>query len=370
MNKYRVVVLGATGAVGQRFIQLLANHPWFQVTELVGSEKSAGKRYAEAVRWRFESDLPQAAGGLMVKELKPDLDCDFAFSGLDAAVAGAAEEEFARAGYPVISNSRNHRLEADVPLLIPEVNPEHLEIIPFQKKRRGYASGFIVTNPNCSVVGLTLALKPLVDSFGVEDVFVVTMQAISGAGYPGVPASDVVENVIPYIEGEEEKMEAEPLKILGSLEGEAFQPARMRLSAQCNRVPVLDGHLESISVKLKRKASLEEVKEVLRSFAAEPQKLNLPSAPRHPVVVREERDRPQPRLDRGAENAMAVVVGRIRPCRIFDFKLTILSHNTVRGAAGAAILNAELLAKKGYLTRKHRAAVARAKRGSPLGRDA
>lgn len=349
MKKYRVGVLGATGAVGQRFIQLLEEHPWFHITEVVGSERSAGKRYGEAVRWRFDSALPETVRELTVKELKPDLDCDFVFSGLDAAVAGPAEEEFARAGYPVISNSRNHRLDRDVPLLIPEVNPEHLEILSSQKKQRGYTDGFIVTNPNCSVAGLTLALKPLMDSFGVAEVFVVTMQAISGAGYPGIPAADIVENVIPHIEGEEEKVECEPLKILGRLEGEEFQPPQMHISAHCNRVPVLDGHLESISVKLKAKASLEEVRQALGSFTAEPQRLKLPFAPQHPIVVREECDRPQPRLDRNAENAMAVVVGRVRVCRIFDFKFTVLSHNTIRGAAGAAILNAELLAKKGHL---------------------
>lgn len=355
-DKLKVGILGATGAVGQRFIQLLADHTWFEVSEVAGSRQSAGKRYSEAVNWKLDSPLPTRVRELVIKDLVPELDCHFVLSSLDAAVAGPVEEDFARAGYPVLSNSRNHRLDDDVPLVIPEVNPEHIEIISVQKKRRGFTDGFIATNPNCAAVGLALALKPLKDAFGIAEVFVVTMQAISGAGYPGVPAWDALGNVIPHIEDEEEKLEAEPLKILGGLQGEQFVPARIKISAQCNRVPVVDGHLESVSVRLNKKATVEEIKEALRSFEGEPQRLNLPSAPQHPIIVRDEPNRPQPRLDRNAENAMAVVVGRIRPCPILDFKLTLLAHNTVRGAAGAAILNAELLVNKGYLVRKTRLA--------------
>ncbi|MFZ0213690.1 MAG: aspartate-semialdehyde dehydrogenase [Candidatus Acidiferrales bacterium] len=353
MQKFRVGILGATGAVGQRLVQLLEGHPWFEVAEVAASERSAGKSYADAADWRLDTPLPQMARDLIVKDLTPNLDCDFVFSGLDSSVAGVAEEEFARAGYPVISNSRNHRMDADVPLLIPEANPEHTGILPRQQAARKYTTGFMVTNPNCSAIGLALALKPLEDAFGVAEVFVVTMQAISGAGHSGVAAGAIHDNVIPYISGEEEKLEAEPQKILGKLEGRQFVPAGFRVSAHCNRVPVIDGHTEAVSVRLKRKTSLAEVREAFLKFTAEPQRLGLPSAPRHPIVVRDEADRPQPRLDRGVENGMAVVVGRLRPCSIADFKFTLLSHNMIRGAAGAAILNAELLVAQGHLRRRN-----------------
>jgi aspartate-semialdehyde dehydrogenase len=345
--------LGATGAVGQRFVQLLENHPWFEVAEVAASERSAGKTYAEAAGWRLDTPLPEGVRGLVVKDLRPNLDCDFVFSGLDSSVAGDAEEDFARAGYAVISNSRNHRMDADVPLLIPEVNPQHTGILPHQQAARKYPTGFIATNPNCSAIGLALALKPLEDAFGLEEVFVVTMQAISGAGHSGVAAGAIHDNVIPYISGEEEKMEAEPQKILGKLEGQRFVPAGFRVSAHCNRVPVIDGHTEAVSVRLKRKALLAEVREAFLNFTAEPQRLKLPFAPAHPILLREEADRPQPRLDRNAENGMAVVVGRLRPCPVGDFKFTLLSHNMIRGAAGAAILNAELLVAQGHLRRRN-----------------
>lgn len=352
MEKYRVGILGATGAVGQRLIQLLENHPWFEIAEVAASERSAGKRYADAANWRLETPLPNSARDLPVKDLQPSLDCDFVFSGLDSSVAGPVEEEFAAAGYPVISNSRNHRMEPDVPLLIPEVNPDHVAILPYQQAARNYSTGFIATNPNCSAIGLTIVLKPLDDAFGLSDVFVVTMQAISGGGHSGVAAAAIHDNVIPYISGEEEKLESEPQKILGKFDGQRFVSAGFRISAQCNRVPVIDGHTECVSVRLKQKASLAEVREAFNRFTADPQRLGLPSAPRYPIIVRDEADRPQPRLDRNLDGGMAVTIGRIRPCPIAGFKFTVLSHNAIRGAAGAALLNAELLVKNGCLSRR------------------
>jgi aspartate-semialdehyde dehydrogenase len=346
---WKVGILGATGAVGQKMIACLAAHPWFRVSEVAASERSAGKSYADAVNWLQSTELSAEVGDLEVKPVRPGLDCDFVFSALDSSVAGPVEEEFARAGYPVISNSRNHRMEEDVPLVIPEVNPEHLNLIERQQEGRGFSTGFIVTNPNCSTVGLAMALRPLEDAFGVAQVLVTTMQALSGAGYPGVASLDAIDNLIPFINGEEEKVESEPLKILGRLRGDAVEFADIKISAQCNRVPVSDGHTESVSVKLKKRASATEVAEALASFTGEPQQLGLPSAPKNPILVREESDRPQPKRDRDAENGMAVSVGRIRSCQILDFKFTLLVHNTVRGAAGAAILNAELLADRGLL---------------------
>src|SRR5712692_11257092 len=353
-KKWKAGVLGATGVVGQRLVQMLGNHPWFDLTEVAASERSSGKTYAEAVAWHLDAPIPDAARGLVVKGLDLSLDCDFVFSALDSSVAGPAEEDFARAGYPVVSNSSNHRIDPDVPLLIPEVNAAHLDAIPLQRKNRGYGAGFIVTNPNCSTAGLVLVLKPLAEAFGLEKVFVVTLQAISGAGYPGVASMDIQGNVVPFIGGEEEKMEAEPQKLLGRWDGARFVGAGLGISAQCNRVPVLDGHLECASVGLKKIASLEEVREALRSFEVDRELAALPSALRYPVMVVDEENRPQPRRDVDAGNGMAVVVGRIRECPLQDVKLTLLSHNLVRGAAGAALLNAELLAARGLL--KHRAA--------------
>jgi aspartate-semialdehyde dehydrogenase len=353
-KKWRVGVLGATGIVGQRLVKLLGGHAWFELTEVAASERSSGRTYAEAVRWHLETPIPEVARDLVVKGIDPVLDCDFVFSALDSSVAGSAEEDFARAGYPVVSNSRNHRMDADVPLLIPEVNAAHLDAIPLQQKNRGYDTGFIVTNPNCSTAGLVLVLKPLADAFGLEKIFVVTLQAISGAGYPGVASMDIQGNVVPFISGEEEKMEAEPQKLLGRWDGARFVDAGLGISAQCNRVPVLDGHLECLSVGLKKIASLEEVREALRSFEVDAELAGLPSALRHPVVVVDEENRPQPRRDVDTGNGMAAVVGRIRECPLHDIKLTLLSHNLLRGAAGAALLNAELLAARGFL--KYRAA--------------
>jgi len=346
-KKFRAGVLGATGMVGQRFVHMLANHPWFELADLAASERSSGRKYADVVKWHLDSPIPEAARNLVVKDLVPNLDCDFVFSALDSSVAGQAEEEFARAGYPVLSNSKNHRMDPDVPLLIPEVNAAHLDAIPMQRKLRGYDTGFIVTNPNCSTAGLVLVLKPLADAFGLEKIFVVTLQAVSGAGYPGVPSMDIHANVVPFISGEEEKME-EPQKLLGRWDGVRFVDAGLGLSAHCNRVPVLDGHLECVSLSLKKIASLQEVREALRNFEVSAELASLPSAVRNPVLVLDEENRPQPRRDVNAGNGMAAVVGRVRECPLLDVKLTLLSHNLVRGAAGAALLNAELLAARGF----------------------
>jgi aspartate-semialdehyde dehydrogenase len=366
-KKWRAGILGATGLVGQRLVSLLADHPWFELTEVAASERSSGKSYAEAARWHLDAPIPAAARDLVVKGLDPSLDCDFVFSALDSSVAGTAEEDFARAGYPVVSNSRNHRMDPDVPLLIPEVNAGHLDAIPLQQKLRGYEDGgFIVTNPNCSTAGLVLVLKPLADAFGLEKIFVVTMQAVSGAGYPGVASMDIHSNVVPFISGEEEKMEAEPQKLLGKWDGARFVDAGLGLSAHCNRVPVLDGHLECVSLSLKKIASLAEVREALRHFTVSAELASLPSAVRHPVVVLDGEDRPQPRRDVNAGNGMAAVVGRVRECPLLDVKLTLLSHNLVRGAAGAALLNAELLAARGLF--KSRSVAAGEQLAEPVSR--
>lgn len=349
-QKLRAGILGATGLVGQRLVHLLANHLWFDVTEVAASERSSGKTYAQAVRWRLDSPIPNSARDLVVKDLDPaTLDCDFVFSGLDSSVAGAAEEDFAGAGFPVLSNSKNHRMDSDVPLLIPEVNAAHLDAIPLQQRRRNYDRGFIVTNPNCSTAGLVLVLKPLLDAFGIEKIFVVTLQAVSGAGYPGVAALDIQGNVVPFISGEEEKLESEPQKLLGKWDGSRFVEAGLGLSAHCNRVPVVDGHLECVSLSLKKSAALHEVRQALNSFKVSSELAALPSAVRNPIIVLDDCDRPQPRCDINAGNGMAAVVGRIRECPLLDVKLTLLSHNLVRGAAGAALLNAELLAARGLL---------------------
>jgi len=340
--------------VGQRFVQLLQSHPWFEITALAASTASAGRPYGEACRWKVSAEMPPTVRDMTVEECAPGLDCDLVFSALPGEVADPIEKDLAAAGYFVSSNAKNHRLDPDVPLLIPEVNPDHIQIIEHQRRQRGWGRGFIVTSPNCSVTQLVLALKPLQDGFGLSTVMVTTMQAISGAGYPGLPSWDILGNVIPHIGGEEEKVETEPLKLLGHLEGHGFQPAPITISAQCNRVTTVEGHLETVSVRLARKAAttnptVDDVVEALRSFTALPQDLDLPSAPRQPIVVREEVDRPQPRYDRDEEGGMAVVIGRVRECPVLDYKFVVLGHNTVRGAAGGSILNAELLMAKGYL---------------------
>jgi len=347
-EKIPVAVLGATGAVGQKFIKLLQDHPWFEVTQVAASERSVGRRYEEVVAWKQNTPMPQSVRVLEVLPCTPDLDCRIAFSGLDAAVAGEVEDSFARAGCVVLSNSKNHRMDADVPLVIPELNHDHLGLIPIQRRNRG-TSGFIVTNSNCSTMFLAMALGPLHRAFTVEKVFVATMQAVSGAGYPGVPSLDILGNVIPYIGGEEEKMECETRKILGRFDGEGIELADFPVSAQCNRVAVEDGHTESVSVQLRTKASAQEIIQVLREFYGPPQQLRLPSAPERPVIVMSAQDRPQPRFDVNLYGGMTAIVGRIRPCSVLDFKFTVLGHNTVRGAAGASILNAELLKAQGFL---------------------
>ena len=347
-KKISVGVLGATGAVGQKFIKLLENHPWFELTELAASDRSAGKAYKDATAWRQYTPIPEQIKDRVVKPCEPGLSSRVVFSGLDSSVAGSVEENFARAGYIVLSNSKNHRMDADVPLLVPEINPDHLGLIKAQRERRNWA-GAIVTNPNCSTIGLVMALAPIHRAFGVKRVIVTTMQALSGAGYPGNSAIDMLGNVIPYISSEEDKVETEPLKILGALDGAEIRFAEMKISAHTNRVFVEDGHMECVSVELEKKATPDEVARALEDFTSLPQELKLPFAPARPVLVTTERDRPQPRFDRDAGNGMSAVVGRIRPCPVFDIRFVVLSHNTVRGAAGAAILNAEIMKARGYL---------------------
>jgi aspartate-semialdehyde dehydrogenase len=345
-GKTRVGVLGATGAVGQRFVQLLAGHPWFEVTELAASEKSAGKSYADAVagRWTLGGNVPDYAAKIRVGECKPDLDCELVFSALDSSVAGEIETEFAESGYFVVSNSKNHRFDWNVPLLSAEVNPEHLKLLEKQETR-----GKIVTNSNCTIMGVTITLKPLLDKFGLEEVAMFSMQAISGAGYPGIASMDIIGNVVPFIGGEEEKCETEPLKVLGKLSDKGVENPGFRISAHCNRVPVYDGHTVCVSVRLGEKPDMGEFRGALAGFKGEPQRLGLPSAPEKPIIVREEPNRPQPRLDLMAGRGMATTVGRIREDTVMHYKYVTLSHNTIRGAAGAAILNAELMKAKGIV---------------------
>jgi len=343
-NRIPVGVLGATGSVGQRFLQLLHRHPWFRVAAVTASERSEGKPYGEAAHWMQEEALPPEIANLPVLPTEPGFEVPLVFSALDASVAGPAETSFAKAGMMVVSNARNHRMDPDVPLLVPEVNPDHLALLERQDFPEG---GGIVTNPNCSTIGLVVPLRALHDAFGVNRVHVVTLQALSGAGIPGVPSMSILDNVIPFISGEEEKLETETRKILGLLEEGGIQEAEIVVSAQCTRVPVLDGHLEMVSVGLDRKANVEEVIEVLTGFRGVPQERELPSAPRTAIHVLEGRDHPQPRLHRGLEGGMAVSVGRIRPCPLLDLRMAVLSHNTIRGAAGGALLCAELAVAEG-----------------------
>ncbi|HEX8748152.1 MAG TPA: aspartate-semialdehyde dehydrogenase [Pyrinomonadaceae bacterium] len=346
MKKMRVGILGATGTVGQRFIELLEDHPQFEVTALAASDRSQGKPFAEACAWRLPGRMPERVRSLTVEPPRPPLDCELVFSSLPSGVAREAEEAFARAGYAVISNSSAFRMDEDMPLLIPEVNHEHLSLLDTQREKRGFDGGFIVTNPNCSTVMLAMALAPLHARFGVEAVVATTMQALSGAGYPGVASMDIADNVLPFIEGEEEKMEAETLKILGRIREGRVEAAPLRVSAQCHRVNVTDGHMAAVRIKLQRPVQPEEIRDALSAWRSLPQELRLYSAPAEPIIVRDERDRPQPRLDRDAGRGMSVTVGRLRPDNVMDYRFVALSHNTIRGAAGAAILNAELLIAK------------------------
>lgn len=347
-SKLPVGILGATGSVGQRLVQLLANHPWFELTSLCASDKSQGKCYKDVVNWTLSTPIPEGIGKLVVQACEPNISCKIVFSALSSSVAETLEKAFANAGYVVISMAKNHRMQADVPLVIPEVNADSLELIKTQKFAKG---GCIITKPNCAVIGLALALKPLVLEFGVEALSVVTMQSISGAGYPGVPSLSIVDNIIPYIEDEEEKLETETEKVLGSIKNNSIENYPLRISAQCMRVPVTEGHLEAVSIKFcpGKKVSREEVLRAWNEFYPPVQELKLPSSPAKPLIYFEERDFPQPKLHRDLEKGMAVSLGRLETSALFDYKFVLLSHNTIRGAAGGAILIAELLVKKGYI---------------------
>jgi aspartate-semialdehyde dehydrogenase len=347
-TKIPVGILGATGVVGQRFIQMLEHHPWFEVAWLAASDRSEGKPYAEAARWRLKTPIPPAVAAMRVSPATPAGAPKVIFAALDSGIASELEPRFADSGCAVVSNSSALRMHQNVPLVIPEVNADHIKLIDGQAWRKK-SGGYVVTNPNCSAIGLVLALAPLQQRFGLEAVMAVTMQAVSGAGYPGVASLDILGNVIPYIAKEEEKMEEETRKLLGQMNGTKVVPATFRMSAQCNRVAVEDGHTESVSIRLKSKAKPEEIITEWNSFRAEPQELQLPSAPKNPVVYFAAPDRPQPRFDIDLGAGMTTAVGRLRPCGVLDWKFTVLSHNTIRGAAGAAVLNAELLKAKGYL---------------------
>ncbi len=351
MKKLNVGVLGATGMVGQRFIEGLQDHPYFKVAAVAASERSAGKKYRDAAKWYLADDIPESVADTKVDlidtKIIGEYDLDMVFSAIPSSIAKEVEGSFAQE-IPVYSNTKTYRMEPDVPLVIGDVNPEHLDLLKVQKEKRGW-NGHIVTNPNCSTIGLVVPLKPILDEFGLEWVNVTTMQALSGAGYNGVPSMAAVDNVIPYIGGEEDKVETEPLKILGSLSKDHVEDASMDIFASCNRVPSLDGHLKAVFVGTKQDCDLEDIIAVLRGYSSVPQELKLPTAPNPPIIVREEEDRPQPRRDRDAGKGMAVTVGRLRKKTKKKFKFTCLSHNTIRGAAGASILNAELALKKKLL---------------------
>lgn len=341
-RKYAVGILGATGTVGQRFIQLLENHPQFEITALAASDRSAGKPFAEACAWKLAGAMPASVKEIVVQAIEPPLDCEIVFSSLPSSVARETELAFARAGYAVISNSSSYRMDEDVPLLIPEINAEHLGLIEIQQQKRGFGKGFIITNPNCSVVSFAPPLAALHRRFGVESAIITTLQAISGAGYPGVPSLDIADNVIPYIAGEEPKVETEAQKILGKFVDGAIEKADFTVSAQCFRVHVIDGHTVSVRVNLRETTTLEDVIAAIQSYAT----LNLYSSPAKFMDFCDEPSRPQPRLDRDAGSGMTITVGRLFPDNVFDYRFVSLSHNTVRGAAGSAILNAELLIDK------------------------
>lgn len=340
--------------VGQRFIQLLSNHPWFEIAWLAASDRSAGKTYSEACRWKLDTPLPAHIAAMTIQPNVPE-GCvgelpKIIFAALDTDIARELEPKFAAAGCAVISNSSAFRMVKDVPLVVPEVNASHLELIEMQswRKANGGKGGYIVTNPNCSAIGLVMALKPLEERFGIESLFVTTMQAVSGAGYPGVPSLDIMGNVIPFIKNEEEKMQEEVGKLLGRFAGDSVELLGAKVSAHCNRVAVEDGHTECVSIKLKKKATKEEVLAAWSEFAPL-RGQHLPTAPEQPVEYDDGADRPQPRLDRMRGHGMAATVGRLRECSLLDWKFVVLSHNTIRGAAGAAVLNAEVLAMLGKL---------------------
>jgi len=346
-TRIEVGILGATGMVGQHFIRFLQDHPWFDLKWLGASDRSAGKKYKDAMVWHSAGVVPDAVKDLTVEECKPGNAPRLLFSAMDAGVATDIERAFASAGHVVVSNSRNHRMEKDVPLLVPEVNPEHLQLAATQQSTRGW-KGKIVTNPNCSTIGLVMALGPL-KQFGITKVIVTTMQAVSGAGYPGVASMDILGNVVPYIGGEEEKMEQETQKILGDFADDHIAPLAAKVSAHCNRVAVIDGHTETVSVEFSSKPAEADLRWALESFRGMPQHKDLPSAPAQPIIYMHEPNRPQPRKDAERERGMAAFVGRLRSCPVLDYKFVVLSHNTIRGAAGAAVLNAELMHSEGML---------------------
>lgn len=352
-QKINVGVLGATGSVGQRFMQLLDGHPWFSVTALGASPRSAGKTYADAVNWKQAVPIPEHMASIVVSECRPDLpqfaDVQIIFSGLDNTYAGDIEEAFAKAGKAVFSNAKNHRMDSDVPILIPPVNIDHLDVIPAQRAARGYDKGFIITNANCSTTAMSIGLKPLAEKFGIDSVMISTMQAISGAGYPGLSGMDILDNVVPYIGGEEPKMETESRKILGTVQNGAFVDADITVSAMCNRVHVLDGHTECMSIKLSKPASPEDVISAIKNYPSVTKDLGLPSAPDHDVMYNAAPDRPQPRMDRMVGDGYTVTVGRVRNCNIFDIRMVVFGHNTIVGAAGGSLLNAELCVVRGLV---------------------
>jgi aspartate-semialdehyde dehydrogenase len=345
--KIEVGILGGTGMVGQHFVKFLQGHPWFTITWLGASDRSSGKPYREATSWRLDGPMPSSVESIRVEDCKPGNAPHLVFSAMDASVATEIEQAFAQAGHIVVSNSRNHRMEPDVPLLIPEINPDHLKIIPLQQRRRGW-KGQIATNPNCSTMVLAMALAPM-KQFGIRSVVATTMQAISGAGYPGVASMDITGNVIPFVGGEEEKMQQETQKILGDFTGDAIRSLAAKVSAHCNRVPVVDGHTVATSVGFERKPAAAELIAAIESFRSVPQERKLPSAPQRPLVYMQEQDRPQPRRDANRDRGMATFIGRLRECPVLDYKFVSLSHNTIRGAAGAAVLNAELMYSEGLL---------------------
>ena len=345
-QKIAVGILGATGSVGQRLVQLLERHPWFTLVSVAASDKSVGKSYKEATNWMQSSLMPQQTAILQVVSCEPNLPCKIVFSALSSSVAGPIEEEFAKKGYVVISMAKNHRMDENVPMVIPEVNSSHL---PMLKRQKFSQTGMIITKPNCSVIGLALALRPLQLEFGIDAVHVVTMQSASGAGYPGVPSLQLLDNVIPYIDDEEEKLETELLKLFGTCRDTHLEPYPMKISANCNRVPVTEGHLEVVSVQLKKKATEEEIKRAWREFESPIQGMRLPTSPAQTLYYFDEKEFPQPKLHRELEKGMAVSIGRLRRCSLLDYKFVCLSHNTIRGAAGGALLIAELLVKEGYI---------------------
>jgi len=360
-KKIKVGILGATGMVGQNYIRLLENHPWFRVTYVAASANSAGKKYSDSVtgRWQMTSPIPKEVENLVVEDVadfsKAKKKCDFVFSAFeisDKELIKKTEEEYAKAGLPVVSNASANRWTSDIPMLIPEINSNHTDIIPIQKKNRGFDKGFIAVKPNCSLQSYLTPIYALNKAgYPIKKIFITTLQAVSGAGYPGVASLDMIDNVVPFIGGEEEKTEKEPLKILGEIKNGKFENKKdLKISATCTRVPVSDGHLACVSIEFKdKKPTKEEIIKIWKNFKGEPQELKLPFAPINPIIYTEEENRPQPKKDRGNDKAMAVTVGRLRDCNIFDYKFVALSHNTVRGAAGGGILNAELLVKKGYI---------------------